>query len=325
MDKSIKNIIMGVGKWLKKQGCAIAFAMSSVEKNAFSQRGDDLNKNINQERRHSQGTLADSLVNGVVTAEVENLRWRTYKVLEATQSWRTELTYDGEGNEIYKHVEYDRKDVLKKTKQDPFDTYSLEIVVDNASITIGTFEAIDDDNITLTLNPIINQQIIGVNTSATHGTINRTEHNARKAEKPIKIYREGLPKFQIEDFATKLHIRTINETEKLLEFYISKYPNDDNRTTRLLISDIKKAIENPRSSSILDILEVGFITYKTVGVKDFLEFQYKITSFDKIVEFNGNYVIKFKANVLVNGLNILEQYRVKSLDEKYEKKEKKKQ
>lgn len=316
---------MGVGKWLKRQGSAIAFAMANVEKNAFSQKGDDLNKNITQERRHTQGTLADSLVNGVVTAEVEALRWRTYKVLEATQSWTTELSYDNEGNKIIKHVEYNRKDILEKTKQDPFDTYNLEIVVDNSPITIGAFEAMDDDNITLTLNPIINQQINGVDTSATHGTINSTEYHARKAEKPIKVYREGLPKFQIEDFTTKLHIRTINETEKLLEFYISKYPSEDNRTTRLLISDIKKAIENPRTSNMLDILEVGFISYKTVGVKDFMEYQYKIISFDKIIEFNGNYVLKFKANVLVNGLSIVEQYRIKSLDEKYEKKEKKKQ
>ena len=316
---------MGVGQWLKNQAAAIAFSMSNIEKNALGQTGDNLEKNINQEQRHNQGTLMDSLVNGVITAEVEALRWRTYKVLEAASTWTTEIIgYDKNNKPIIKHVPYDKNKVLENIKQDPFDNYSLQIVINNTPTTIAQFENMDDDNIMFLESPTLNYNDKGEITGATHGDIVGVSHNVDKNERPVKIYREGLPKFQIEDFATKLHIRSINETEKLLEFYISKYPDDDRRTTRLLISDIKKAIENPRTSNMLNIKEVGFITYKTVGVRDFLEFQYVITGFDKIVEFNGNYIIKFKANVLVDGDDILEKYRNAELDVKYEKKEKRK-
>lgn len=316
---------MGVSKWLKNQIAGIAFAMSSVEKNAFNQKGDSLEKSITQEQKHSQGTLADSLINGVVTAEVEALRWRTYKILEAAQAFTTQILYDDNGKPFIKHVQYDKKNILKNIKQDSFDNYPLDMVVDNAPITVGGFEAIDDDNLTLTTNPILNYNVDGEIISATHGEINSIEHNANKPTNPIIIYREGLPKFQIENFTKKLHIRNINNVQKLLEFYISKYPDTENRTTRLLISEIKKAIENPRASNMLDIKEVSFISYQTIGVRDFLEFRYKIKVFDKIIEYDGYYIIKFKADIIVDGFNILEEYRVKSLDEKYEKKEKKKQ
>ena len=56
------------------------------------------------------------------------------------------------------------------------------------------------------------------------------------------------------------------------------YPDEYDRKTRLFISEVKKAIENPMSVNMLDIEEVIFVTYKSIGVDDFLEFKssYKI-------------------------------------------------
>ena len=115
----------------------------------------------------------------------------------------------------------------------------------------------------------------------------------------------------------------INKTEKLLEFYVSKYVDEYNRTSRLFISDIKKAIIEPDKSTILEFSGVNFITYKCMGVDDFLEFEYEIISFDKIIEYNGFYVVKFIAKVNVNGVDMLEKHRVAELDKKYEQKTKK--
>ena len=74
---------------------------------------------------------------------------------------------------------------------------------------------------------------------------------------------------------------------------------------------------------MLEIKSVEFVTYKSLGVSDFLEFQYEIESFDKIIEFNGSYVIKFIAKVIVNGEDIMEEHRVEELDKKYADKAKK--
>ena len=72
-----------------------------------------------------------------------------------------------------------------------------------------------------------------------------------------------------------------------------------------------------------DLKGVEFITYNTLGVSDFLEYQYEIESFDKIIEFKGCYVIKFIANVKINGRDIMDEHRVDELDKKYEQKAKK--
>jgi hypothetical protein len=86
---------------------------------------------------------------------------------------------------------------------------------------------------------------------------------------------------------------------------------------------MKKAINNPMLSNMLEIKDVSFTTYKTIGCDDFLYYEYEIVSLDKIVEFNEFYVVKFKANVVIEGENILEKYREEQLDEKYKNKEKK--
>ena len=75
--------------------------------------------------------------------------------------------------------------------------------------------------------------------------------------------------------------------------------------------------------SMLDIDEVEFITYNNIGVSDYYEYKYKVKSFHKIIEFNGSYVIKFKADVTVDGKYLLENYVSEELNEKYKNKLKK--
>ena len=143
-------------------------------------------------------------------------------------------------------------------------------------------------------------------------------------EPPITINRSIQPRFEIEKYTEKLIIRDINKDEKLLEFYIQEYPDIYDKKTSMLVSSIKKSIKNLKSSDLLDINLVGFITDKSLGVKDNLEFQYKIIEIDKIVKHNGYYIIKFFAEPIVNGDNILDKYRNEKLDKKYLDKEAKK-
>ena len=70
MGKNFRGIMKKVSKWLKRQGAYLSLAMAGVEKNALGQKGDALEQTVNQERRHTQGTLADSLKQGQVTQEV---------------------------------------------------------------------------------------------------------------------------------------------------------------------------------------------------------------------------------------------------------------
>jgi hypothetical protein len=316
---------MGIGRWINRKLAILSLAMGRVEKNAFSQSGEVLTNNMSQEQRHTQGTVADDLKQGKITAEVENLRWRMYKVLEETQGRTAEIVgYDDDGMPIVQTKKIDHKASLRKIKLEPSDKYGLEMVVDNSEIVMSGNEAMDNDHIQILESVSFNYDDDGNILSGSHGVISGEEYFAtNKTEKPIFIERDSLPKFEIETYTKKLYIRKMNGSKRLLEFFVSMYPDEYNRTSRLFLSDVKKAIINPSESTILNFNGVGFITYNTVGSGDFLEYKYGNVVFDKIVVYNGHYVIKFIADVETDGVSILEGHRVVSLDKKYETKEKK--
>lgn len=320
-------------KWVKRQVAALSLAMASVEKNALSQSGKDFDLNEREEQSHKKGTLEYALIQGEVTQEVRDLRWRMYKILEASEGLTTTITgYDEDGFPITKTTKKtvnSEKRRLSKIKVDEYDNYELEIVQNNEPISMGAKEAGLNKNLSgYTQEQYDNSKVYDENgelVSTTLGEIGSEEYNSfLKSERPLEIIRELRPKFEIEKYTKKLNVRSINDKEKLLEFYISKYPDEFDRKTRLLISEIKRAINNPRSSDMLDIDTIKFITYKTLGTKDFHIYEYKVKNFDKIIDFDGFYVIKFKCDVIVDGEYLLEEYREEGLELKYQNKERKK-
>ena len=313
-----------ISKWLSRQIGSLMLATAKVEQNALSQEGQSLGTEASKFQRHSQGTLADDLVNGVITQEVKDLRWRMYKVLEASAKVSAKVVGDLDSGDytIETYVSEGNDEILSKVKLDSSDEYKLEMVVDGESITKGREESLNTDVVdtTLATETLIDED---GDEYKTLGVISNKDNEHHDIEYPIKIDREDIPKFYIEKFTKKLNVRIIDETHRLLEFYISKYPSEYNRNTYLLISELKKAMVNPRSTNILYIDNIGFVTYKTIGVNDFRVFEYKVTEFDKIVDFDGYFVIKFKCEVITNGEYLLEKYRETDLDNKYENKERK--
>lgn len=284
---------MGIGKWFKKKMAMFALATSSVEKNVLTQDGVTESSNTAQIQRHRQGTLADALTRGELTQEVKDLRWRMYKVLDASSDFKTKVIgYDEEGYPITETVATDRTSGLSKIKVDTYDDYTLELVVNN-------------DEATLSISDVLVE-------------------NSEKNEKVIICGRDFSPKFKIENFSKKMNVRTISKTDKLLEFYVPLYPNEEDRRSYLFISEIKKGLKNPRICDFLDIQTVSFISNNTIGVRDLMSFEYKINKFDKIIEFDGYYVIKFNAIIIKDGESIVEKFRETDLDEKYKNKERKK-
>ena len=313
---------MSIKNWFRNKVAAMSIALSNVEKDFLGQDAKDLNQGTKQERRHQQGTLADSLMHGEITQEVKDARWRMYKVLKASQGIKLSFDkLDDDGDAYYLTQKNDGQRILNKVKVDEHDDYPLEMVVRNDEVTLANIEVLND-----TLKeydaPVVYTNEDGLEV-ASHGEINFKEFLINnKGEKPIQIARDIIPKFCIERFAIKLNVRIINESQRLLEFYVSKYPDEYNRTTRLFISEIKRLIANgPININLLEISEVGFITHQTLGAKDFLFYGYDNLTYDKTIEFDGYYVIKFKADVLVNGEDVLADFVENGLDEKYKNKE----
>jgi len=314
-----------MNKWLKKQALALMLSTAKVQETVLSQKNNKVDDDLKQETNKDVGSLLHGLKNNIINEEVINLRWRTYKVLNNIDNVvKVCVGHEPNGTPIMASVREANKIFLKKQKTEPSDSYELEMVVNNDDIPSGAVDTMiklisDGEH-----KPTINKDKNGNAISASHATVSGEFFSAmNKAMKPILIGRTSTPKFGIEEYTVKLHVRTIDAENKLLEFYVSKYPNLENKRTTLFLSDLKKAKANPITSSLLDIKEVGFITHNCLGVDDNLEFKYKITGFNKITDFNEFYVIKFNATVIVNGYDITEKHRSHELDDKYAKKTRK--
>ena len=242
-------------KWFKQKIGMVALSLSNVEKNAMSQTGELLSTDTHKFQRHTQGQLADSLINGEITQEVLNLKWRTYKILKASDKVVAEIVgYDKDNMPIVKVRDRGNKKGLKKVKLDTFDNYPIEMVIDNSEIVLSGSDAMDNEHISLLDEVMDNEVMFGGSNS--YGSIDSNEYFiTTKTERPIKLSRENLPNFYLENFTKKLNIRRIDNDKRLLEFYVSIYPDEFNRTSRLFISAVKKLM-NGTKQTFADIKDV---------------------------------------------------------------------
>jgi len=287
---------------------ALMLALANVERNALKQRGGSLSDDIGQEQQVNQNQFILDLMQGRVTQEVKNLRWRMYKILDYLQGKDVTVTTDKEGNVKYEAKDKVYKQKLKKVKIDDTDPYDLELVIDNTSSeTMGYTDMLDDKILKQTED------------SKSLGSINLSEYTTYvKKEGKVLIKRTTMPRFKLERYLKKVNVRDIDGDTKLLEFYVNKYPDEYDRLQKMFIHDVKKTIENPRTSTLIEIDSISFITYKDTGIADNRYFEFDMLSYDKIVEFDGSYVIKFKAKPTVWAESVIEQFREKELDAKYE-------
>ena len=294
MKKQFRNFVTG-----------LSMALSSVEKNALKRTDELLSSDITATQRHSQGTLADALINGEVTQEVENLRWRMHKVLQHTQNYKTEITgYDENGFAITKTTKLGVKNALAKLKPDTFDIYPVEMLINNTEIT----KSISD---------------VYTSSSIKAEKVTKEEMNLyHKGEHKLIITRESLPTFFIEKFITKIMVRGIEGSNKLIDCYISKYKNPNLPSSKQFLLEINKVIEGKRSY-IFDMTKLSFVTNSDIGVLDELLYEYDEIRLDKIVEYNDSLIIKLFATERISGEYINEKYRVKRIDDKYDERNRK--
>jgi hypothetical protein len=308
-----------ITNWLKNKSAIVSIALSNVEKNALSQTNEGLSADVNQVSSINQGKISESLINGQITQEVMDLRWRMYKVMEHSDNMTAKIEgYKENGQPIYTMVKKELR--IAKPNLDPFDPYKIEMIVTNEDVVKSVYEGLDER-----INEGIEVGENDIEGATTVGSISGYEYfTQQKNEKPIKVFRKVTPSFYLESYTKMLKIRKIDENKRLLEFYVSTYPDEYNRTSRLVISTIKKELENPTlNNPFLDISGVSFISEKTQGVNDNYLFEYTNLVYDKIVTHNGYFIIKFIADVKIDGEYIMETYRQSVLDNKYENKEKK--
>jgi len=311
-----------IKNWFNRKLGMLAFAFGRTEKIIFSQSSNELKDTNKIYQSYYKGMLSDSLLKGEITLPVKELRWRLYKVLSESKNISSHITgYDNDGMPIVRSSFVNNYN-LNKVLKDNYDPYEVELVIRNEPLTKSTIETFNSNSFDMPHSKKFN--LVGqemVDNSKTIGEISFDDMmSIFEDKKTIYIQRNLVPKFELEKYAKKLIVRKIDKTNKLLEFYISTYPDEYDRKSRLLLSEIKK-IMNGYTSTITEFNKIGFITDKCIGAKDGLEYEYKIIKFDKVIKFNGYYVLKFLATKTINGDNIFEKYKLDELEKRYENKE----
>jgi hypothetical protein len=307
-------------KFLKSILTTIALSTANVEKNLFKKIDNDNDSGGDKEIKHKDNKLADSLLRGEITQEVKNLRWRMYKALTETSKIDS-VSFTSDSYQINK-TSHSKK--LKKVKTDNTDNYPLLM-----EITVEDIKS-DDSVLDLIKSGVKEEIFIDDNTKKEISDINFLElFTNSKSGKNIEIIRENPTKFNIEDFTEKIHIKKIENKTHLIEFYINKYLisntnpqilDSKDRKQRLLLSEIKK-IERTNNINSIDFNGLKFITFKTIGVDDYLLYEYNDFKFNKVTEYVGYYVLKFTATQIISGKYLFEDFVEEELEKKYQNRE----
>jgi hypothetical protein len=118
--------------------------------------------------------------------------------------------------------------------------------------------------------------------------------------KTIKVQRGVFPKNRIEDYTELMLVRDIDGKNKLIEFYIPIHQGQNKQ----MLTEIQDLTNSPRVTDFVNITNVNFVT---PGGNP-LSFSYKMLAFDKVVQYNNNYVVKMFAEVIDNGRWVGEKY-----------------
>lgn len=274
---------------------ALFYGMKSTEDIVFTQNGVSNEANgtsINQ--AVTDHSVVKAMLRGEVTQEVEELRYRNYLV----------------DREAKQYEYYTPTLAIKRDKMDSkFVKYWNE---DNLEI------------ITIQLNEPSDEGINSFNVNK-EGVYKSYEILPSKHSYDVKLTRgEFTPRYYLEEYTKRLAVRKLDEENKvMLDFYVSKYPNDKDFKSKGFVREIEKIKDEQLRSDVVDIKAVKFTTNHAFKIDDMLEFEFDCLILKYVNEFDGNYVISFKARMLKNGIDLTKKYYNKQMADKYANKEKK--
>ena len=304
--------------WIKNQIIGVMAALSAVEENALKQTGASLSDDTKMHQRLTQGTLMDSLINGEITEEVKLLRARLYKVTEAMDSMVIHLKYDENGEAVYEYEEQDYKTALSKLTIEPSDEYPPELVFFNKNETDGINDAANSFLSTAKVidnpkfNPDQEEHDIDNPKTIVIGEVSNVE------KKPLIILRDYSARFIVEKHISKVISRIIDSKHRLIELHIPKYPKAYNKNSSMFLKYFVKEMRVPEKSDLFEIKGLEFVTTNsTIGITHGILFEFSDVVFDKIVEFDGHYVIKYKTKIL-NVEDVKDYFKHEELDKLYE-------
>lgn len=292
--KVFKNILREIYMFCIR----IVSATKNTEVQVLTQNGaDSANGGISVVQDVNQGAhaLSRALLRGELTEEVKQLRYRNYKVDREAKKYKyfvPTLAIKKKEGKDYKFISYDKSDGL--------------------------------DVITIQYNYPISEDVLdGINQIDNGGRGGETKYK-------IEITRGFRPRFRMEEFLRKVVVKRLDEKHAILDFYFSKYPDSLFRTSddksfrsKPFIHEIERIKNEGLKSDITEIEQVRFVTKNAYHVDDLFEYVFDNIFLREVSEFDGDYILRFKAAIVHDGIDLTAAYYNKEMDEKYRNKEKK--
>ena len=264
--------------------------MKTAEETAF--RAPDIGNSTQPPaivREVHQNRVAKDLLAGKETQQVRELRYRTYTVDRESKKY-----------EYYSPF-------LSKKRTAPKDIPDIYDKSDG-------------------LNVIVIQENMPIVENVGDG-LEQVGERGKRQKYWIEIDRGGkfIPRYRLEEYTRRLVVKEPDEDSDkvaILEFYVSKYPNEEDLKSKGFVREIEHMMEDENfKGDIVTMDYVHFTTMNAFGVDDLVEFRFRKPYLQAITEYKGNYVLRFRAGIVVNGHDIVEEYYEKSIAEKYANKE----
>jgi hypothetical protein len=235
------------------------------------------------------GGVFKDILEQKVTQEVQELRYTSYKVAKESKKYR----YVGNGK------------VVKKSESQLSEKHGLIDETDNLPIILIQDSALICEDVLTSLNEVNNT-------------------NSKKVfhDYTIKIERDCMPRFRIENYVKKLVLKQA-DGNYVLDLYCSKYPSQfSEKKDRAFLSELKRIKDGSvRNSDMLDFQTLSFVTTNAWGVDDWFRFSFNDFELDDISEFDGNYIIRLGCQASIFMENLLDKIYSESAEKKYENKE----
>ena len=257
----------------------IFWGLKSADKIAFGTKEDSSNAGTVLEQQNEQNSVYKDLLKGEVTQEVKELRHEMYFSERKSHKYK----YIGNGVVTKKNEIFDYPGKIDKT-----DGFPLQILQPNI-----------EDTGTLSEN------------------LSEVDYRIKnKKEFTIDIERDFIPRFRLEEFTNKLVVKRINENAVMLDFYTPIYKSQFNTIHKLFLKELEKIYMGDVRSDVIDFKKVEFISFRAFGTDDLKKYTYNNIEFDNILIFDGHYVIKFTADIVNDGEDLINEFYCNEEEEK---------
>lgn len=255
------------------------WGLKSADKIAFTTKENSLNDGSVLEQQNEDNVVYKDLLRGEVTQEVKELRHEMYFSERKSHKYK----YLGNGIVTKKNDIFDYPGKIDKT-----DGFPLQILQPNIEDTGTLSENLAESDYRL----------------------------KNKKEFTIDIERDFIPRFRLEEFTNKLVVKRINETAVMLDFYTPIYKSQFNTVHKLFLKELEKIYMGNVRSDVIDLKQVEFISFRAFGTDDLKKYTYNNVEFDNILIFDGHYVIKFTADIVNDGEDLIDEFYCEEEEEK---------